>query len=73
VASCNLDREWILDWLLRTNGISYDAYHQQTRARRAPNTGLWFTGSDEFREWAEGQTRVLWITGIRKITNELYL
>lgn len=54
-------RREISDWI---STIDYYSQHREMRSRVLPHTGLWFTGSEEYKDWlGNGSSSVLWLKG----------
>jgi hypothetical protein len=58
------ERRKILNWISKLN---YWDNQKDYFDRTEPRTGQWFLDSVEFKGWMEGETRVLWCPGDRKI------
>ena len=56
------ERRKILNWLSK---LKYWDKQKDIFGRTEPGTGQWFLDSVEFKDWMEGESRVLWCPGDR--------
>lgn len=60
----NQNRDGILSWASKETSPTFTDRYNESIRRRKPGTGEWILKKDDFQDWLDGKTRMMWCPGM---------